>query len=303
MSNERMVMTLGKVLIAMAWADGNVSTAEINCLKDLLFNMPTLTGRQWERLQIYIEAPVEPEERSRLLVELQQAISSNADKSTALSVLETVYQADSQFTEDEQLVFAEIKESISLARTGLSGAMSKLLRGAIQRRTEVVSNAPNREEFFEDFLRNKIYYKLARRLDVDQAQLEIPDSELRKLCAASGLMAQIAYADDEIAEEEFDVICQSLQRMWGLSAHCATLVAEIAISEVGAGMDLHRLAREFFEATNQEERRRFIEVLFAVADAHDGTSHEEIEEVRRISKSLLVSHREFIQAKTKRSSK
>ena len=64
-------------------------------------------------------------------------------------------------------------------------------------------------------------------------------------------------------------------------------------------MDLHRLAREFFEGTTNEEREKFLEALFDVAEAHDGKSHGEIEEVRRIAKMLHLSHGDFIRAKLK----
>ena len=64
-------------------------------------------------------------------------------------------------------------------------------------------------------------------------------------------------------------------------------------------MDLHRLTREFFEATDDAERGRFLETLFQVAEAHGGKSHVEIEEVRKIARMLHLSHRDFISAKLK----
>jgi uncharacterized tellurite resistance protein B-like protein len=302
MPNEQLVMTLGKVLIATAWVDGEVSWTEINCLKDLLFKMTALTGRDWARLQIYVETPVSPQERARLLSDLKQAIASPDDRATALSVLEDVCQADGLLTQDERVVFDEIKQTIAEAQTGLFGSMSKLLRGALVRRSDALANAPNREQHFEAFIRRKIYYKLSRRLEVDETDIKISDSDLRKLCAAGGLMARIAHADDEIADEEFKVICEALQNGWGVSRQQAALAAEIAISEVGTGLDLHRITRAFFDSTDHEERSRFLEVLFAVAEAHDGKSHDEIEEVRKIARMLRVSHGDFIRAKLKDSS-
>ncbi len=297
MANERLAESLGKVIIATAWVDGKVSQTEINCLKDLLFKIPDLTAREWARFQIYIESPVGPEERERLLNELQHAIGSAADKATALSILEDVCQADGLFTDGERVVFDEIKANIDAAQTGVFGAVSKLLGGALRRRSDALATAPNREHFFDDFIRNKIYFKISLRLQTDQANIQIAESDLRKLCAAAGLMARIAHADEEIADEEFNAISDSLQTGWGLSEQEAALVAEIAISEVGAGMELHRLTREFFEATDDAERERFLETLFQVAEAHGGKSHVETEEVRKIARMLHMAHRDFISAK------
>jgi uncharacterized tellurite resistance protein B-like protein len=299
MASERLVVTLGKVLIATAWADNEVAQSEINCLKDLLFKIPKLNGRQWSRFQIYLETPVGPEERTRLLKDLRDAISSPADKGFCLNVLHDVCEADGVFSDQERAVLDEISRSIANAPTGLFGAMSKLLDGALARRSEALANAPNREEYFEDFVRNKIYYRLCRRLELDEGAVEIDEGDLRKLCAAAGLMAQIAHSDDHIADEEVAAIRKALSKGWDLSDQQATLVAEIAVTEIGAGMDLHRLTREFFEATDPEERSRFIEALFDVAGSHEGTSHEEIEAVRSIAKMLLVSHKDFIRAKLK----
>jgi uncharacterized membrane protein YebE (DUF533 family) len=55
MSDATFILTLGKVIIAAAWADGEVAHDEMNCLKDLLFRLPGLTGREWAMLEMYTE--------------------------------------------------------------------------------------------------------------------------------------------------------------------------------------------------------------------------------------------------------
>ncbi|MFQ5626516.1 MAG: TerB family tellurite resistance protein [Methyloligellaceae bacterium] len=64
-------------------------------------------------------------------------------------------------------------------------------------------------------------------------------------------------------------------------------------------MDYYRLTREFFSNTTREERVRFLDVLFNVADADGQVSVEEIEEIRTITRSLKLEHHEFIAAKLK----
>jgi hypothetical protein len=68
--SKKMIMTLAKVIIAVAWADGEMTFEEVNCLKDLLFHLHGLDARDWASLDIYIESPVGPDERERLLHEL-----------------------------------------------------------------------------------------------------------------------------------------------------------------------------------------------------------------------------------------
>ena len=104
MAKPNLILTLAKVIIAAAWADGSVSHDEINCLKDLLFRIPDLNARDWATLEIYIDSPIEPEERERLLEDLQIALRSQSDKKLALSALDELISADGEITEEERVV-------------------------------------------------------------------------------------------------------------------------------------------------------------------------------------------------------
>jgi len=76
-------------------------------------------------------------------------------------------------------------------------------------------------------------------------------------------------------------------------------VAEIAFSELAKGMDYYRLSREFFKLTTEEERVRFLDVLFAVAAGDGGVSYLETEEIRAIANVQKLTHKQFIDAKLK----
>ena len=77
MSDKNLILTLGKVIIAAAWVDGEITLEETNSLKDLLFWVPhagykqglQITGRDWAMLEMYIQAPVGDAERARLIEE------------------------------------------------------------------------------------------------------------------------------------------------------------------------------------------------------------------------------------------
>ena len=64
-------------------------------------------------------------------------------------------------------------------------------------------------------------------------------------------------------------------------------------------MDYFRLTRQFFECTTEEERLRFLDVLFGITAADGGATFEEIEEIRSISNVLKLTHQQFIDAKLK----
>ena len=298
MSTE-LILKLGKVLIAAAWADQKITHEEINSLKDLLFRLPQLTGREWSILQMYLDRPVSADERSRLIDELNRAITSANDQKLALTALDELVRADGKVTESERVVLNELRSAIDSAEVGLFGKLSRLLHGAIRRRSAKTTNAANREDGFEDFIKNKVYHSVCRRLETGEIKLTIPETNLRKLCLSAGLMARVAHVDRDVTQEEFDGMVKALQIGWRITRAAAAFVAEVAVSDVVSGMDYFRLARQFFEATTPEERARFLNVLFAVADADGRVSHDEIEEIRSIARSLKLSHRQFINAKVR----
>jgi uncharacterized tellurite resistance protein B-like protein len=226
-------------------------------------------------------------------------MSSRADKELALKALDDLIHADGEIPDAEQRVADEIRQAIQDANVGVIGGIGKLVRGTIQRRSEAVANAPNREAYLEDYIKNRVYYGVRRRLDESDDQPDLPDSELRKLSLAGGLMARIAHVDREVTEGEIGAMERTLQENWSCSREQAALVAEVAVSAVAEDMDFYRMAREFFTCTTEQERVQFLDVLFAVADGDGLVSTPETEGIRRIALNLKMTHRQFIDAKLK----
>ena len=110
-------------------------------------------------------------------------------------------------------------------------------------------------------------------------------------------MARVAHVDLEITDDEYKAIANSLMAEWGISTEEAAFVTEVAVSEIGPDMDYYRLARQFFSSTDREERAKFLNILFSIANADGFVSNEEIEEIRAIANSLRLTHRQFIDAK------
>jgi uncharacterized tellurite resistance protein B-like protein len=296
MAMEQLIMTLAKVLIAAAWADGELTHDEVNSMKDLLFFFPQLSARQWASLAIYLEAPVGEAERARLVEDLRNAIRSEAHKELVRRTLDEMVNADGQVTEEEAAVVARIKAAIESVDVGL---LATLVRGMTRRRSQALANAPNREDYFDDFVKNKVYYGMRRRLDLGQADLDLPEDTLRTLCLAGGVMAQIAHVNPDVGDAEVSTMVDALQTHWHLTPQQAAFVVDVAISETASLLDRYRLAREFAGACRHQERVEFLDVLFALAAADGMATYEEVEEIRQVARSLKLSHKEFITAKLK----
>ena len=295
MPKPRLIKALAKVMIAAAWTDGMVGPEEINSLKDLLFRMPDMTERDWAELEIYIDSPVRPDERQRLVEELKAELSSSRDRELALSALEDVIQADGTLSEGERAVLAEIRAQLADADISLVGQLGRLVRGPVERRSAAAF--PNRELYLEDFIRNRIYYKLRQHLREESFSLDLPEKQLRKLSTAGGLMARVAYVDREVNAGEFEKMAAAVEKHFDLPRDAAGFVAEVAVDTISKDLDYYRLTREFFQATTEEERVHFLETLFAVAASDGRVSHEEMEEIRTIATVLKLTHQQFIAAK------
>ncbi len=297
MSESDLILSLAKVLVAAAWADEEIAHDEINALKDLLFRIPELSARDWAELEIYIDSPIDTSERERLLQDLRKAIRTRQDKALASETLEQLLQADGTVTPEERAVAAEIQSAIDSISTNIFSRMGKMVRTSAKKRSQIVAGTANREEFLDDFIRNRIYYKIKRQLDQSESEIQLSDGEFRKLCLASGLLSRVAFVDKDITTEEKSSIVEILRSGWNLTHETAMLVAETALSAFENGLDYYRLSREFFIATNAKERIDFLRGLFHVAASDGNLSHAETEEIRLIAQVLKVTHKQFIDAK------
>jgi uncharacterized tellurite resistance protein B-like protein len=291
--NTDTIMALAKVIIAAAWADGEITEDEELSLKDLLWRLPEVHARQWDELAIYLDAPVAADERQRLIAALQAQLSTAEQRELALSKLDELVSADGVVSEQERAVVAEVRAALESADVGLWGSLSRLLIG---RRAQATTAAPNREAYLNDFVRNRVYYQLRQQLAAGGVVWDVPDSELRRLGLAGGLLALVAHVSDGAAETERAAMVAALRAAWSLPEESAALVVEVALAD-GETLDFYRLVREFAEVTTADERRRFLDALFGVAAADGAATFEEIEQIRLVALGLKLSHGEFIEAK------
>ncbi len=305
MNEREIILKLARVIIAIAWSDGKISNEEVNCLKDLLFSLRQsgfddamqVSAQEWARLDMYIESPVDEAERARLVADLQNALHSPEEKQFALDALQRMAEADGVVSDGEKDAVAGISEAIDSVEMGFLGGLQRVLGGAMQRRAEAVAGAPNREAYFDDFIKNKVYYSVTQRLRENGRELNISDEDLRRLSLVGGLMAKIAQLDRQVTETEFEGMIDIIQTNWNLGLEEATFVTEVAISSIDVTYDTFRMMREIATGASIEERQRVLLTLFAVANSDGDMSFEETEEIRVIARGLELSHKDFIDAK------
>jgi uncharacterized tellurite resistance protein B-like protein len=297
MPDRTFIITLAKLLVAGAWADGELKNEEINALKDLLFSLEGVTGEEWAQLEIYMDSPVGPEERDKLLGEVLGQIRSEQDKELVVGALENLFKADGVVSDEERTVLEDIKKGVAGVGTGVVARLSRAIKGAMGKRVQAHEAATERESQIDDYLKNTVYYQLKSESEKKGSTIDLPEQETRKLCLAGGLLARISAVDSGISDEEKRSIKQILSTQWSVSEREAQAVAEISCETTLKGLDYFYLTRGFFDCTSIDERRKFLKCLFQIANASEKTSYAETEEIRRIATSLKLSHKDFIEAK------
>jgi len=297
MADKRFILELGKLLIAAAWADGTLTTTEINGLKELLFQLPDISGEEWMELELYMASPVGEAERQRLLDRVLGSMGSAADKALALEAIGKLIPPDAGESDQQREVVQQLRDDLEQGSGGFLDHLRRPFRRMLKLRGQHYREEQDRESRLEDFIKNTIYFQVTMALRDRGITLDLPDTDIRKLCLAAGLMARVAGVDHEVSSEETTVMGEVLQRRWNLTGEQAQLVAEISHHRIFRGLDSVRLVKRFKELTTRKERNEFLHCLFEVANAADHTSFEEIEEIRGIAQGMDLSHQDFLDAK------
>ena len=280
-------------MIGIAWIDGWLEPEEINALKELLFLLPDISGEDWTQLELYMTHAVSDAERQDLLERVLSGIRSSQDKQLVIQTLEKLVAGDGSGRASESAFLEQIRQDIEGRSSGLLGHLTAPFRQALKRK----AGQGSREDRIEDFIKNTIYFQLTSELQQRGRTLSFPETEARKICLAAGLMAHVAWVDNEVCHREREAMSQGLQQLWNVPEDEAWLITEMSRARIMNGLDLVRLTRGFCHHTSIEERKAFLRCLFAIANAAEDTSHTEIEAIRQIAKSFELPHQEFIEAK------
>ena len=297
--DQAVVLTLAKVLVAAAWADGELSHDEINSMKrDLLARIPNLSTQQWASVAIYMESPVDEAERGRLVQQLRSQITTPLGKQLVYDAMDGMVAADRQAGEEERRVVEEIKAAIEAGNTAAIGKVSRLFRGR-NAPAPAVAAGPNREVFLDDFVKNRVYYVIRRRLDQGGIVPKLSDGEIRQLSLAGGMMAVVARTNPQVTDAEQASMLATLQQNWNLNQEQAAFLVDVAVSQLPADLDSFRLADAFAAVSEYDERGQLVDALFAIAAADGAVNNDEVETIRTIANALVLTHERFIEAKLK----
>jgi uncharacterized tellurite resistance protein B-like protein len=138
--------------------------------------------------------------------------------------------------------------------------------------------------------RNRVAAAIGERLD------RLPPTRAEFMAAFAGLLVRVAYADLEVSARERERLPDILVAHAGVTPDEAGVIADVVIAQATAlsGIDYSALTGSFNEVAGEEEKKRLIDCLYAIATADDAVSVPEDEEIRKVARALLLSHADFI---------
>lgn len=127
---------------------------------------------------------------------------------------------------------------------------------------------------------------------------EAQEDDLIKWTCISGLLARVAYSDLNVDENETAFIKKAINEISDFDQASSNALAELAINEVKllAGQENHRYCYELNDHLDNDEKYKILKLLFAVAAADGEVESVESEEIRHITKALLLEHKHYISA-------
>lgn len=290
-------LELLKVLVCMAWADGEFANSELNFIKHIARQLDP-GADEWLQLEMYMDEKVGEEEAKRVTRRFLAHIRRPAERRRLIETVEQLLKSDEVLSDTEREWLKDLEQAIAETSQRsylLDGLRSFLRIGAAGRHLP----GGGRDAEFHDFIHNRVLFKLRRRLRSEQLEQVGRPETLKKLTLSAAFLAHVGYVNDEFLPQEGEYLRNVLCKVWGVSAPMAEAITSVAMETAAKGLDLYRLMEETKATMSLRERKNLLQGLFALIRAEGQMSNEEIEAIRKIAYGLGFSHREFINAKLK----
>lgn len=255
--NSRILTAVGKVIIAIAWADGEIQHQEVECLRALLSELPDIPAERLDALECLLQRPIEPTEREVIIDEFENLITGHNERNFALYWLDRIIDAKGRRDPQEMKVYESVVSRFIKRQAespmGFAETYDYDAEAPVNHDHAVLV-----EERMEGIL-------LAARALVPQDL--IPDEILRRVLLYGALAARITRADYRIDESEVAQLRDFLLRETGLSVEQGMQLARlILVRQIEEDVEVQQLCVELRERASMEERSRLLDHLICISE-------------------------------------
>jgi uncharacterized tellurite resistance protein B-like protein len=126
-----------------------------------------------------------------------------------------------------------------------------------------------------------------------------PIDEIKLIAGYAGLLGRVAYADMEITDEEIARTRRILVEVLGLAEDEVEAIVQILLRHRVQLLTVedHLYTRLVNDVADRPHKLKLLRALYEVGAADGAVREREEQEIRVISKSLLLSHGDFVAAR------
>ena len=112
-------------------------------------------------------------------------------------------------------------------------------------------------------------------------------------------MASVSNVDGNFDDSERKVIKKELSKHFNFKNKELKILFEVILEVTKHGFDFHEVTTELNNLVTYNEKVEITDCMLVVGSADGELSHDEAEEIRRITKAMRIPHKVFIEAKMK----
>ncbi len=285
-------LNLLKALAVVAWADGEITNSELNVLKSL-YRKFGLSPEEIRQVQPYLRAPISKKEQDALFKDLAAEMGSKSKRKQAIEALEEMAHADSKLKPEERVLIDHCRDLLnnsSVTRRSFGKVKSFFKRTLYKPARD---KNPEMVQYFQSMMFRRIDLKSKK----EGATISMDEGQLYFLCLLGTLLASVAEVDEYFDESEKKALKKALSERFEFSAKEWRILFEVLEGQAKEGFDFDEVIREFNRLTTYNDRLHFVDCFFAIGAADGNLSHEEVDEIRRITKAMRIPHKFFIERK------
>lgn len=287
-------LTFLKVLATIAWADGELSNSELNIIKSF-YRKFGLDNRQIGELRPYLAAPIPEKEQDDLFRQLVAELKSPKERKEIVKELQAMAQADNKIKDEEKQLLEQFSQLV--ADTKFTKRAFGKIRNMFKR--TILKPAREKEPQLNNYFKDTVLRKVDLKTRGGRKKIEMDDSQLYFICLFGTMLASVAHVDDHFDAKEKKALKQRLEERFSFNNTEMSVLFEIIEEQARQGIDRHDVVTEFNRLVSYNDRMNTVDCFFAIAAADGDISHDEMEEIRAITKTMRIPHKEFIKSKLK----
>ena len=285
-------LTFLKVLTTIAWADGEVTQSELNILKSF-YRKFNLDKDELAELKHYLAAPLSKEEQKRLYDQLIGELDSSREKEEILIALESMEQATKRIGDEEKELVSQFRKL--LQESSITSRSLGKIRNLLGK--TIFAHARDKNLGLEKYFKRKVLRKVELKTMRQGVKMNLSDDKLYFTCLFGALMAAVANTDECFNELEKKALKKVLSDRFDFKGKELKILFEVISELASQGFDLHEVTTELNNLVTYNEKLSLTDCMFAIGAADGELSHNEVEEIRRITKALRIPHKVFIESK------